>query len=578
MSEIIKCLERARGGEPQAWEALLEMIQDQVYYHCRKILKREEDAEDAAQEVLISVLSGLDSLREPSAFWGWVNGIIVNQCRRFFRKTPEWQIPEDEEGGSLLDDLEDLDEQTVPDKALDNEETRRMILGLVDALPPEQRICVLYYYYDELSVKQIAALTEASEGTVKSRLNYARKSIKEGVKDYEKQGIKLYGLSPLPFLLYFLRRDAESSAMAPEAAKAMVRRALASQGEAAASGGAAAAASKAGSAAGTAAAHTAGGISTKAVACILAGAVAVGGVGMLLPRNRDSAPSQPDPPAITQPAQPKTPMVDSALAQLLSYTGDRFAMSVDQAAGFALALDEEIAKSQAYRNPFCLAALFDAGDGVPAMFVASGNDLGYDMDPESGRIPERSMVYYWDGTETGKKATLGASNVILTDQGILVDDFSPFWEEEPYSFSMLYSLSGGCVSEDPVHVYEHFCLFQDWEPTEEHMQSAADMWGLWRDFENLPERGQQVLYDRSRGRWEFYETGMGPCWAIAALDGRFLPVSEAMESGQALMDGVVTWKLGQGQRGHTDAAWFWTDGWMDAGEMAQLLRSAGGAG
>ena len=44
-----------------------------------------------------------------------------------------------------------------------------------------------------------------SENTVKSRLNYARKAIKEKVLDYEKQGIKLYSLSPLPFLFYFLR-------------------------------------------------------------------------------------------------------------------------------------------------------------------------------------------------------------------------------------------------------------------------------------------------------------------------------------------------------------------------------------
>jgi len=136
MNEIVKLLESARNGDRQAEEALVEAIQDQVYFHCRKILKREEDAEDAAQEVLISVLSGLNSLREPNAFWGWVNSITVNQCRRSFRGTTEWQIPEDEDGGSLLDDLEDLDEQAVPDKALDNEETRRMILELVDALPP----------------------------------------------------------------------------------------------------------------------------------------------------------------------------------------------------------------------------------------------------------------------------------------------------------------------------------------------------------------------------------------------------------------------------------------------------------
>ena len=62
----------------------------------------------------------------------------------------EVQIPEDGEGNSLLDTFESLDEQSVPDKALDNEETRRMILALVDSLPDAQRQCVLMFYYGEL--------------------------------------------------------------------------------------------------------------------------------------------------------------------------------------------------------------------------------------------------------------------------------------------------------------------------------------------------------------------------------------------------------------------------------------------
>ena len=107
----------------------------------------------------------------------------MNRARRTLRL--EWdllttshkerQIPEDKEGNSLLESVENLDE------ALDNEETRRMILGLVDDLPPEQRMTVLFYYYDEMTVKQIAEAMDTSDGTVKSRLNDARRSIAESV-------------------------------------------------------------------------------------------------------------------------------------------------------------------------------------------------------------------------------------------------------------------------------------------------------------------------------------------------------------------------------------------------------------
>ena len=62
----------------------------------------------------------------------------------------EVQIPEDGEGNSLLDTFESLDERSVPDKTLDNEETRRIILALVGSLPDAQRQCVLMFYYGEL--------------------------------------------------------------------------------------------------------------------------------------------------------------------------------------------------------------------------------------------------------------------------------------------------------------------------------------------------------------------------------------------------------------------------------------------
>lgn len=103
-----------------------------------------------------------------------------------------------ERGRGQYANLEDLDQQAVPDAVLDNKETQRLMMELIDALPPEQRMSVLFYYYDEMSVKEIAQAMETTEGTVKSRLNYARKSIKAVVEDLEKRGTKLYSIAPLP--------------------------------------------------------------------------------------------------------------------------------------------------------------------------------------------------------------------------------------------------------------------------------------------------------------------------------------------------------------------------------------------
>ena len=237
--KLLELIRRSQEQDPDAQEELVRAAQNRVYYHCKKMLKHEEDARDAAQDVLLTMITNLDKLKEPAAFWGWVNGITANRCKHLLT-TPhkEWQIPEDEEGNSMLEHVENLDETLVPDKALDNEETRRMILGLVDDLPPEQRMSVLFYYYDEMSVKQIAEAMDTSEGTVKSRLNYARKSIKAGVEEYERKGIKLYSVSPFLLLAYFLRQEAAGPLLDPAAAGAMAGQVL-SQGGGAAGGGAA---------------------------------------------------------------------------------------------------------------------------------------------------------------------------------------------------------------------------------------------------------------------------------------------------------------------------------------------------
>ena len=101
-SEVINLLPRCQAGDAEAQEALVLAVQNRVFYHCKKLLRSEEDALDGTQEVLIAMLTKLDSLREPAAFWGWLSAITVNYCRNVSRKEGrEVPIPEDEEGGRL---------------------------------------------------------------------------------------------------------------------------------------------------------------------------------------------------------------------------------------------------------------------------------------------------------------------------------------------------------------------------------------------------------------------------------------------------------------------------------------------
>ena len=180
--KLLELIRRSRERDLDAQEDLMRAAQNRVYYHCKKMLKHEETAWDASQDVLLAIITGLDQLQEPAAFWGWVDGITADRCKHLLSTShKERQLPEDEEGSALLESVEDLEETLTPDKGLDNEETRRMILGLVDDLPPEQRMTVRFYYYDEMTVKQIAEAMDTNEDTVKSRLNDAQRSIAESI-------------------------------------------------------------------------------------------------------------------------------------------------------------------------------------------------------------------------------------------------------------------------------------------------------------------------------------------------------------------------------------------------------------
>lgn len=289
--KLIALVKKARSGDSSAMEQLLTIAHTTVSYQCRKFMNSPEDAEDMTQEVLMVIYQKLDTLTDPAAFNGWVKRIAATRCMNAVSRTHvDLQFAEDEEGNSILDTIEELDSQKVPEAALDNAETARMVVELIDALPEAQRICTYLYYYDELSIKEIAELTTATENTVKSRLNYARKAIKEGVLDHEKKGVKLYGLSPLPFLVYFLRMAAQAEANSAAAASCVTS--VMAVNAATAASAAAAAATNAAAAGTTATATTAttatavsgkvaGGVarflSKKLIAGIVAGAVALGG-------------------------------------------------------------------------------------------------------------------------------------------------------------------------------------------------------------------------------------------------------------------------------------------------------------
>ncbi|WP_417122178.1 RNA polymerase sigma factor [Ruminococcus bicirculans (ex Wegman et al. 2014)] len=195
--KIRRLVLQAGQGDRAAFGELYEEMGRSVYFNCLKLLGNTQQAEDITQDTFMKALEKLDSLKEPENFSAWVNRIAINNCKMYFRKNP--RIAE-EESEKIIDDTPDS--ELIPDDYADSEEKRRIIMNIIDtALTDEQRQTIILFYFDMMSVAEIAEIMECSVGTVTSRLSAARKKIREAVLIYEKKNNdRLHAVMPIPVL------------------------------------------------------------------------------------------------------------------------------------------------------------------------------------------------------------------------------------------------------------------------------------------------------------------------------------------------------------------------------------------
>lgn len=264
---------KARTGDPDAINELINASYQDIYYYALKIVKDDQLAADATQDSCIEIIQTIPNLKESAAFVTWCRRIVYHQCTKRIGKSRIVPLDENEDGETILDRIPDEAPKSIPDEIVENREFRKLMLDMIDALPEAQRSALLLYYYERLSVKQIAEIQNENENTVKSRLFQGRKAVKKQVEDYEaKTGTKLYSLGTLP-LLYFLFHTGRAEANAAAATLAPKLQAAVTPAIATVSG--TAGAGVAATAAGTSIASS---IAVKIAAGVLAVAVAAGAV------------------------------------------------------------------------------------------------------------------------------------------------------------------------------------------------------------------------------------------------------------------------------------------------------------
>lgn len=206
-----QAVELAKKKEDAGIGFLYESTYRDKYYIALKYMKNEEDARDVLQDAYIKAFSSLDTLDNAGKFPAWLGMIVANTAKNALKKKKPALFSEmnaeTEDGDGLEFQIEDERIEGQPELSYTKEETRELVQQMISALSDEQRLCILMFYIEDMSIRDIAEAIDCSENTVKSRLNYGRKNLKAKAEELQKKGYQLYGIAPLPLLIYLLREE-----------------------------------------------------------------------------------------------------------------------------------------------------------------------------------------------------------------------------------------------------------------------------------------------------------------------------------------------------------------------------------
>lgn len=207
MKTIKELVLSAKNGNKKAFDKLYKLTSNDVWFTCVSLLKDEENAKDIMQETYITAFLKLDTLKDEEKFCGWLTAIATNKSKNKLKGKVEYQIDDE-----ILIAETETDELMLPEEYINKAEKRKVLLQIIeDTLSFNQYQVVLMFYFNELSIAEIAQALEISEGTVKSRLNSSRAKMKTAIEDYEnKSGDRLHGVVFVPFFTTIFKEQAKS--------------------------------------------------------------------------------------------------------------------------------------------------------------------------------------------------------------------------------------------------------------------------------------------------------------------------------------------------------------------------------
>ena len=161
---------RSRGGDLDSFNQLVLRWERPIYALAYRVIGREEDARDVAQETFLRAFRALGGFKGEAKFSSWLYRITLNLCRDWIRRERRTPLAQPPEGVDLVE----LAGEATPSESLEDlvsrKELGRAVAKAMGNLPDEQRTAIILKEYHGLTFQEIAELLDCPLSTVKTRL------------------------------------------------------------------------------------------------------------------------------------------------------------------------------------------------------------------------------------------------------------------------------------------------------------------------------------------------------------------------------------------------------------------------
>ncbi len=168
---------RVEGKSEAGFRMLMKKYQEPLYWHIRNMVLIHEDADDVLQNTFVKIFKGLSGFKGNSKLYTWMYRIATNESLSLITRRKKKQM------ASLDDEMMDVEERLKSDSYFDGNKVHVLLQKALQVLPEKQKLVFNMRYFQNMSYKDIAAITDVSEGGLKASYHHAVKKIETYVRE-----------------------------------------------------------------------------------------------------------------------------------------------------------------------------------------------------------------------------------------------------------------------------------------------------------------------------------------------------------------------------------------------------------